>query len=302
MRLSLELNSRPLARARVWYWPGLRAIEEGMAFDGPIPANFDKALSRNLKTAQSGRLELADGENYLAAMVVFRCAGGELVPLSFPRRGVVVSLVSPNLSEQAVKTGSRIVPSDAFDATLVVRSTSFSAGLDVCGRREPEAFARTGIRRISLASLAVADGHDDVIYWPGGDEALGHVLVHVVPPATPTSFTLTERAERIEVDCDFESPVDAARLDLVHAPSGEALVIEASVGRRPVDSPDATAFKAEQQGASRTDLALRIDRRLFAAGRVARRAISSTRGRGPLAPLGQCPGGQPRFRIQRERS
>ncbi|WP_134500746.1 hypothetical protein [Microvirga pakistanensis] len=266
LRISLLLKERVLARTRIWYWPGLIGLIEGVAFNAPtIPPNLDLDASGHVEIGPSGQLELKAGDDYLVAVVAFQ-SKTETITLPFPRRGVVVSVAPINGPERSLQIGEPLVLSEGLDGSLVIRSSNRRSALDICGRQEAEPFAQSGTRRIPLAALLIGDGHNEVRYWPDGDSHQAFTLLKLVPSTNPAEFTWTPRAELVEIASKFHVPVDAARLDLVHTINGDQLVIEAAVGRRPVQYPDRDSITVTQTRADRTDLRLRIDRRVFAEG------------------------------------
>ena len=204
LRISLQLSGqqRILAKTFVWFWPGLKRFDTGIVFDAPIPSNFDKEASRNLDIGASGQIELSSRSDYLTANLVFMVDGGR-VGFAIQKPGLTLSVAVPNFAERPVAIGSDLLISDSLDGSLVIRVSEHDAGLDVCGRIEPLAFANSGIRRITMASLLSKGGHNRIQILPKGDVHFAYDILAIVSANNPEAFTLSSQSTVVRVQAAF---------------------------------------------------------------------------------------------------
>jgi hypothetical protein len=267
LRVSLFISGqqRTIAKTLVWYWPGLSQLDTGVVFDAPIPPNFDKEASRNVAIGTKGQLELIEGGGYLTAHVAFTVGNGRVV-FSIPKPGLTLSVSLPNLPERPVTVGADLLIADSLDGSLVIRTPDHEASLDVCGRHEQHAFANSGVRRISMASLLSKESHNRIRFLPKGDALLAYDILTIVGATDPEMFELAPQADVVRVQMKFHVPVDAVRVEFRHVNSDQLMLSETALGRRPVDIRPLPSLVCSQRGADRTDVSLRIDETKFRKG------------------------------------
>lgn len=267
LRVSLLIDGqhRSIARTLAWYWPGLNGLESGAIFNGPVPPNFDKETSLNVAISVKGQIGLVERGDYLTAHVAFNIDEGR-IEFSIPKPGLTISVAIPNLPERPVAVGSNFLVADGLVGSLVIRTTDRGASLDVCGRHERNAFAISGVRRISIASLLSQETHNRIRFLPRNDAQLAYDILTIVGATDPSSFDLSFQAEVIRVQMKLRVPVDAVQVEFRHVNSDHWILSETALGRRSVDIRQSPSLVCSQKGADRMDVSLRIEGTEFRAG------------------------------------
>lgn len=268
IHLVFAAGERTLVRSSHWVWPGLLGFVDGARFDAPsLPPNL--VLDQSKHVAQfGGHLSLVLDDQYRTAELVFRMESDRLVSFEFSRPGVTVALVSDDGTERFVPFGSTVAAGGDSTDSLVIRNTFGNAALDVRGRVEPDAFGRTGVRRIAVAALTGASDHDEIRILPHGRPEASRVLVKTAPTTAPLTFAIEKnpRTRHFDLKLSFAQPVDGVTLASINLATEERVEAALALGRIPVEIAHRGLLSGAIVGADRQSAEISIHTAALPAG------------------------------------
>lgn len=226
--LHIQGQDRRLYRTNFWYWPGLkRLMNERLFIATSIPRNLAEKQLLHIGRDSQGRLVLLEGDPYLRARLCFSVKQNsvkrKLVNFTLPPPGASVSVRRPDGSERALKLGASLFVRDDYASSLIVRYSDPMAKIDLKGEVIPTAFGKTGMWRVSFATLKQEGTHNRVCLIPDRELTSPLDLVQVVPEVEPRSFRAQQYGNVWALEADFERPIDAVQIKAENLISGEKL-------------------------------------------------------------------------------
>lgn len=213
--LRLSGSNRALVRQKMWLWPGLRSLIEGVIFDSDsIPDNYSSDQSSHLTIDHAGRLCLDAESAYETARLSF-FVDGERVEFALPRPGISTTYVDVEGRSVPLRIGEPlIVLSEDKGGSLIVRCPDRDASLNIRGRFELHPFKQSPSRVLSLADLTSPASRDEITLYKHSCTGIPILLTRIVPTLAPHKFEARDKGDHLSLRLTMRSSIDAVRLSV----------------------------------------------------------------------------------------